>query len=158
MDLRSLADPSEHCGSDTPGTRRAATYAGHLTQAAVLAHVFAIRHMAASPFGRVVLAASLGGMDAFNTVLAGLPSAFPVPIVVVQHRPVRSDGHDALVGVLGRRTPLTVQPAQAGGTALRPGVTVVPGGTTATIDTDGRWILEPSNREQWPGDAVLMSS
>jgi two-component system chemotaxis response regulator CheB len=92
------------------------------------------------------------------TVLAGLPADFPVPIVVVQHRPVRSDGHDALVGALGRRTPLTVQPAQAGRTALQPGVTVVRGGTTATIDTDGRWILKPSNRDQWPGDAMLISS
>jgi two-component system chemotaxis response regulator CheB len=35
----------------------------------------------------LALAASTGGPDALETVLAGLPASFPLPIVVVQHMP-----------------------------------------------------------------------
>lgn len=36
----------------------------------------------------VVVAASLGGLDALQRVLGGLPSGLPAPVAVVQHRPV----------------------------------------------------------------------
>jgi two-component system chemotaxis response regulator CheB len=113
---------------------------------------------AAPPFGRVVLVASLGGMDAFTTVLAGLPENFEVPIAVVQHRPRVIEGHDALVAVLSRRIALPVRIAAAGSSADRPGVTVVPAGVTATIDTDRRWILSDYPADRRPGDALLVSS
>jgi two-component system, chemotaxis family, protein-glutamate methylesterase/glutaminase len=121
--------------------------------------MFATRHAAAaSPFGRVVLVASLGGMDAFITILGGLPAGFPVPVVVVQHRPHTSNGQDALVAVLSRRIPLPVKVAEAGGSSQEAGVTVVPGGVTLTIGPAGRWILTATTRDQWPGDAMLISS
>jgi chemotaxis response regulator CheB len=65
--------------------------------------MFATRHSGfASPFARVVLVASLGGLGAFITVLAGLPAGFPAPTGMVQHRRRTFDGGDALAAVLDR--------------------------------------------------------
>jgi two-component system, chemotaxis family, protein-glutamate methylesterase/glutaminase len=79
-------------------------------------------------FGCVVLVASLGGMDAFITVLAGLP------VIVVQHRVHTADG---LASVLGSRIDLPVCEAKAGTTAHQRGVTVLPAATRSTIGSDG---------------------
>ncbi|MCV7197355.1 chemotaxis protein CheB [Mycobacterium angelicum] len=116
------------------------------------------RHLATVPkFSYVVLVASLGGMDAFSKVLSGLPASFPVPVLVVQHRAQTSVG-DPLVAVLARRTELPVHVAEDATPAAQPGVTVVPGATIATIDADGRWLLEPATRGVGTGDALLMSA
>jgi two-component system, chemotaxis family, protein-glutamate methylesterase/glutaminase len=85
-------------------------------------------------FGCVVLVASLGGMDAFITVLAGLPATFPLPVIVVQHRVHTADG---LASVLGSRIDLPVCEAKAGTTAHQRGVTVLPAATRSTIGSDG---------------------
>jgi len=37
-------------------------------------------------FSVVVLAASAGGVRALRTVVSGLPTDFPTPVLVVQHR------------------------------------------------------------------------
>jgi two-component system chemotaxis response regulator CheB len=37
------------------------------------------------PYGIVAIAASAGGIIALGHVLGGLPTGFPVPVVVVQH-------------------------------------------------------------------------
>jgi len=55
----------------------------------------------------VVVGTSLGGLNALEVLLAGLPATFPVPLVVVQHRGVGSDG--ILRMALQRRTPLRVR-------------------------------------------------
>jgi two-component system, chemotaxis family, protein-glutamate methylesterase/glutaminase len=121
--------------------------------------MFATRHSGfASPFGRVVLVASLGGLQAFITVLAGLPAAFPVPIVVVQHRRRTSDGGDALAAVLDHKIGLPVRVAESGMPAQLPGVTVIPGATTATIEPTECWVLTDESHDRRPGDAVLASS
>lgn len=39
----------------------------------------------------VVIGASLGGPQAIKAILSGLPSSFPLPIVVVQHRGISSN-------------------------------------------------------------------
>jgi two-component system, chemotaxis family, protein-glutamate methylesterase/glutaminase len=122
--------------------------------------MFATRHSAPAselPFGRVVLVASLGGMEAFIAVLAGLPANFPVPVVVVWHRARSRDGRDALASVLARRIALPVRVAEANGSADQPGVTVVPGATAARIDSAGRWVLVDADGVG-AGDAVLASS
>jgi two-component system chemotaxis response regulator CheB len=117
------------------------------------------RHTASDPvFGRVVLVASLGGLQAVTTVLAGLPAGYPVPIVVVQHRRRTPDGRDPLVSILAGKTPLPVHVAAAGAPADRPGVTVVPAQSTATIDETGAWQLTETAPDVWPGDALLVSS
>src|SRR5262249_39080863 len=66
----------------------------------------------------VVIAASAGGIRALIAVLSALPADFPAPIVVVQHRTLVGQSH--LVGVLARKTNLTVVEAN-GGDLLKPG-------------------------------------
>lgn len=108
-------------------------------------------------FGRVVVVASLGGMRAITSVLAGLPAHYPVPIAVVQHRR-RTSAHDLLVPILARRTSLPVQSARSGCSADQLGVTVVPAETIATIEGAGKWVLVDSAGDVRPGDALLTSS
>lgn len=106
----------------------------------------------------MVLVASLGGMEAFTTVLAGLPASFPVPVVVAQHRPRITNGHDVLATCLRRITDLPVQVAESGSAANQLGVTVVPGGTIATVSPFGRWVLTDATPQIGAGDALLASS
>lgn len=84
-------------------------------------------------FDLVVLVASLGGLAAVSTILTGLPAAFPVPLLVVQHGR-RSDNPDRLSWVLQRFTALPVRTGRRGQPVDAPGVTVIPGGTAATVD------------------------
>jgi two-component system, chemotaxis family, protein-glutamate methylesterase/glutaminase len=55
----------------------------------------------------VVMGASLGGFEAIRAVLRGLPSTYPCPIAVVQHRGDRADSAD-LVELWGRACALPV--------------------------------------------------
>ncbi|TDH49762.1 chemotaxis protein CheB [Mycobacterium eburneum] len=116
------------------------------------------RHAAVPIFGRVVLVASLGGLKAISTFLAGIPAGYPVPIVVVQHRRRVQEGRDLLAAILAGRTAVPVRVAEAGAVADQPGITVVPAQTTATIDASGRWELADSVAGVWPGNALLASS
>jgi two-component system chemotaxis response regulator CheB len=120
----------------------------------------AIRHNdgLVTPFGRVVLVASLGGKKALSTVLAGLPADFSVPIVVAQHRRSVVNSGDVLAHILARQTLLPVRVAEAGVPADKQGVTIVPADTTATIDSDGVWSLTEKMSDIGVGDAVLISS
>jgi two-component system chemotaxis response regulator CheB len=63
-------------------------------------------------YDMVVVAASLGGIKAIGDILSVLPTDFPVPIAVVQHRTAHQPNY--LAEVLGRRTKLPVRFAQAG--------------------------------------------
>jgi two-component system chemotaxis response regulator CheB len=87
----------------------------------------------------VVLAASAGGVRALRTVVSGLPSDFPAPVLVVQHR--GSGTPELLADLLRARGNLPVHTATPG--ALQPGVTVLPAGTTAELRPDGRLSLRP---------------
>lgn len=64
------------------------------------------------PIQLVTIAASAGGIRALRRVLSTLPAEFPVPIVIVQHRSVRTP--DLLPRVLGRSSQLPVKLAQPG--------------------------------------------
>ena len=91
------------------------------------------------PFDVVVLAASTGGIRALRTVVAGLPAAFPTPVLVVQHR---SPGpHDLLTGILRGSAALPVRPATAG--PLDPGVHVCPPRTSADLALGRTLPLDP---------------
>ncbi|MGY1701680.1 chemotaxis protein CheB [Geodermatophilus sp. SYSU D00766] len=84
-------------------------------------------------FRVVVLAASTGGVRALSAVLGGLPADFPVPVLVVQHR---GPGTPEMLGdILRARSRLPVRTAASG--PLLPGVTVLPGRTTADVGDDG---------------------
>jgi two-component system chemotaxis response regulator CheB len=110
-----------------------------------------------SNFGRVVIVASLGGIQAMTAVLSGLPATYPVPIAVVQHRR-RTDTKDLLAPILARRTGLPTRVAEAGVAADQLGITVVPAETTTTIDESGRWVLADCPPDGEPGNALLTSS
>lgn len=119
----------------------------------------ATRHNAVeSAFGRVVLVASLGGMKALSTVLAGLPADFAVPVVVAQHRRPTLKNGDPLAEILSRASRLPVRTAEAGVSADKPGITIVPAGATATIDANGAWLLAQDTVNSGVGDAILASS
>jgi two-component system chemotaxis response regulator CheB len=72
----------------------------------------------------VVIGTSLGGLNALQIVLGALPAAFPVPLVVVQHRGKHPD--DALSRLLGAHCALAVgepvdkEPIEAGRVYIAP--------------------------------------
>ncbi|WP_231976838.1 chemotaxis protein CheB [Mycobacterium sp. E740] len=112
----------------------------------------------ASVFGRVVMVASLGGMDAFKAVLADIPATFPIPMAVVQHRAETHTEYDPLATVLARHSQLPVRIARHGERANNRGVAVVPGAVNATLDSAGRWLLGQATNGTQPGDALLAAS
>lgn len=86
-------------------------------------------------FEIVAIATSAGGLQALSTLLGGLPDTFPAMIVVVQHL----DPHrrSLMANILSRRTPLTVQQAQAGD-RLQPGhVYLAPPNRHLLVNADG---------------------
>ncbi|ORW05466.1 chemotaxis protein CheB [Mycobacterium kyorinense] len=120
--------------------------------------MIATRHSATTPgFGRIVVVASLGGMQAITAVLAELPATYPIPVAVVLHHS-RSGVRDLLGPILARRTRLPARVAEAGDAADLLGITVVPAETIATIDPAGRWVLADNGDGIGPGDALLASS
>ena len=80
-----------------------------------------------------MVVASLGGLPALSALVAGLPAAFPVPLLVLRHR--RASGRqDALAWLLARRTALPVRTGCEGMAIRGPGVTVIPAESAAVID------------------------
>src|SRR5262249_5603397 len=73
-------------------------------------------------FHLVAIAASAGGLAALATILADLPSDFPLPIALVQHVDPKQDS--LVADILSRRTDLTVKLAKTGD-RLKPGVVYV---------------------------------
>jgi two-component system, chemotaxis family, protein-glutamate methylesterase/glutaminase len=107
-------------------------------------------------FELVVIVASLGGLEAISTVLAGLPGSFAVPLLVVQHGRRTQDRDRQSWLLLGRRTTLPVRTAQQGLWVGAPGVTVIPGGSTATLDEAHR--LHLTDADGLGGGDTLLSS
>jgi two-component system, chemotaxis family, protein-glutamate methylesterase/glutaminase len=95
----------------------------------------------------VVMAASLGGLDALKGVLGMLPADFPVPVAVVQHRSTRRP--HLLATLLGRWTPLRVKMAEEG-EQLRPGtVYLAPPGHHMSIHGAGLCHLSTGQKIQY---------
>jgi two-component system chemotaxis response regulator CheB len=84
-----------------------------------------------------LLAASFGGLAAIRTVLAALPSTFPLPLVMILHR--AAGPADPLVQILARSTQLAVMAATDGG-RLVPGTAIV---------------LPSHQRVRLPGDGTI---
>ena len=113
----------------------------------------AVQRINADRFQAIVVVASLGGLDAVSTVIADLPATFPVPVLVAQHGRADSDP-DRLPRLLATRTPLPVRRAMEGLSLRQHGVTVVPTGWRATLDSDDRLVLSRSTAHRG-GDALL---
>lgn len=108
-------------------------------------------------FQFVVMVASLGGLPVLTTVLNGLPASFPVPVLVVSHRPHQKQ--DILAALLQKRSSLPVRAGTPGLSMYGPGITVIPGGTSATL-ADGRELaLHPGAKHlNTGGDSLLASA
>jgi two-component system chemotaxis response regulator CheB len=107
------------------------------------------------PFQLIVLVGSLGGLAAVSTILTTLPGEFPVPLLVVQHGPRSTDPH-RLTRLLDNVTCLPVRTARPGLDIDAPGVTVIPGGVTATVDEAHRVCLIDGDGLA-AGDSLLRS-
>jgi two-component system chemotaxis response regulator CheB len=97
----------------------------------------------------VVIGASAGGVEALLALVRALPPAFPVPVLVVLHRPTRSGGGATLASLLTRQSALPVadaldrQPLTPGQVVLAPPdyhLLVDPGPVAAlSVDTPVLW-------------------
>ncbi|MGH2795478.1 MAG: chemotaxis protein CheB [Actinomycetota bacterium] len=88
-----------------------------------------------SGFDIVAIAASAGGLKALGTVLGGLPSGFPAPVIVIQHLDPR---HRSLMAdILSRRTALTVKQAEIGDVVATGTVYVAPPNNHLLVDSVG---------------------
>lgn len=107
-------------------------------------------------FQFVIVVASLGGLPVLDTLLRGLPGAFPVPVLIVSHRPRQS--HDTLAALLQRRTGLPVRVGIPGLSTWGPGVTVIPGGASATLTGHRELTLQQATGAVNPGGDALLAS
>lgn len=83
----------------------------------------------------VAIAASAGGPDSLEKILAALPADLPVPIVVVQHMP--PEFTRLFAQRLDRSSPLHVVEGTAGAELVPGGVWIAPGGHHMVTSRDG---------------------
>ena len=76
----------------------------------------------ATSYDLVVIAASMGGLRAMETILESLPEDFPMPLALVQHR--TTDEPNLLAQVLSRHARIAVKLAEEGDT-LQPGTVYI---------------------------------
>ncbi len=95
--------------------------------------------VAVAPFKLVVIGASAGGLHALAELLTHLPTAFPLPIVVVQHL----DPHykSSLPAILDRRSAIRVKSAENGETPHIGVVYIAPPDRHLLINGSGRFDL-----------------
>jgi two-component system, chemotaxis family, protein-glutamate methylesterase/glutaminase len=94
------------------------------------------------PYEIVGIAASAGGINALGRVLGGLPTGFPVPVVVVQHLDPR---HKTIIAeVLGRRAKLPVLLASDGERAEPGMIYVAPPNRHLLVEAEGVLVLSSS--------------
>lgn len=97
---------------------------------------------AISSFDVVAIAASAGGLNAINVVLANLPALFPATIVVVQHLDPR---HRSLMAeILARNTSLQVKQAEDGEIMHTGTVYIAPPDRHLLVNSDGTLALSQS--------------
>jgi two-component system, chemotaxis family, protein-glutamate methylesterase/glutaminase len=98
-------------------------------------------------FDVVVMAASLGGIEALTSILSALPAAFPTPILVVQH--LSPSYPSELAALLNRRTALTVKWGEHG-EHISPGtVYLAPPDHHMLVNSDGILALSRSPHQQF---------
>ncbi|WP_300011717.1 chemotaxis protein CheB [Pseudonocardia sp.] len=105
----------------------------------------------ARPARLVVVGASAGGVEALQSLVAGLPADLAAAVVVVLHIPRSSPG--ALPGILDRAGPLPAVTA-AHGQSLRPGVVYVAPPDRHVLVEDGELVLSAGPAENGHRPAV----
>jgi two-component system chemotaxis response regulator CheB len=90
-------------------------------------------------FEVVAVAASAGGVQALQSLLAGLPSYFPAPLIIVQHLPPRSTYVSCLDWLLQRKTELRVK-------WVRDGESLLPGTVYLAPQDSATLLVEESRR------------
>ena len=100
----------------------------------------------------VAIGASTGGPPVIQTILKNLPQEYPVPILVVQH--IASGFLGGMVDWLRQTTPLSVQLAIHGTTALPGNVYLAPDGFHMGIMPSGRICLSKDSPENGLRPAV----
>lgn len=114
-------------------------------------------HSARLPgFRFVAVVASLGGLPVLRALAAALPASFPVPVLAVWHR-MPGNGADRLAELLRHDAALPVCTATPGPSAWGPGITVIPGGQSATMTGDHQIALRATTTGDSGGDALLAS-
>jgi two-component system, chemotaxis family, protein-glutamate methylesterase/glutaminase len=91
----------------------------------------------ARQFDIVVIASSLGGIEALRFLVAGLPAHFPLPIVICQH--LAPDKPSLLPLVLARKTRLRVVTAEHGEQPVPGCIYVAPPGRHLLVQPGGRF-------------------
>jgi two-component system chemotaxis response regulator CheB len=106
----------------------------------------------------VVMGCSAGGIDALRTVLAGLPAAFPLPVVIVSHTGPTVDS--LLPEVLRPVCPLPVDEASERCPVVARRVHVAPPGYHLLIEADHTFALsvDAKVRNVRPAIDVLFAS
>jgi two-component system chemotaxis response regulator CheB len=100
-----------------------------------------------TPFDVVVIAASLGGIQALGAVLSALPADFPAPIIVVQHLSPHFKSY--LVEILRDRTALAVKWAESGESLQAGTVYFAPPDTHVLVNTPGNLTLAKTAKVQF---------
>lgn len=104
----------------------------------------------------VVMVSSLGGLEPMAAVLGGLPANFPLPVLVVRHARA-TDDLDRLTRLLASRTRLPVRTG-GNGRLAQAGVTVIPPGETARLDSSDCLLLCHTDGTAHDGDELLCSA
>jgi two-component system chemotaxis response regulator CheB len=106
----------------------------------------------------VVMAASVGGIQAISKILGDLPAAFPVPLAIVQHR--GSSSVSALAEILGRSGVLRVKDAENAERIERGCIYLAPGGVHFSVRADQTVALAATARVRFtrPSADVLFKS
>ena len=103
-------------------------------------------------FECVAIGASAGGLHALRTVLSGLPAAFSVPIVIVQH--VEPKGVCYLSEILDRATAIVVKEAEDKEPMHSQTAYVAPAGYHLLIERDGTLSLSLDERVNFCRPAI----
>lgn len=87
----------------------------------------------------LVIGVSAGGLKAVTAIIPLLPEAFPIPIVIVQHR--KHDAEDFFIPYLDDMSRLTVVPVHIGETLKAGYVYIAPSGYHLFIERDATFSL-----------------
>ncbi|MBW6521467.1 MAG: chemotaxis protein CheB [Desulfoarculaceae bacterium] len=97
-----------------------------------------------APYDAVVIGVSAGGLNALRAILPRLPEKFPLPVVVVQHRGVESDGFFAQY--LDQRCAVQVKEAEEKEQAVPGTVYLAPANYHLLLEDDRTFSLTLESR------------